>query len=68
MYKAFNETRGTERNKIQVYLIKNRLTVLKKDITNTSKKDGHKIEKKWMLLKRFFTLMMMKIKIKKDKD
>ena len=68
MYKAFNETRGTERNKIQVYLIKNRLTVLKKDITNTSKKDGHKIEKKWKLLKRFFTLMMMKIKIKKDKD
>ena len=46
MYKAFNETGGTERNKIQIYLIKNGLTVLKKDITNTSKKDGHKIEKK----------------------
>ena len=67
MHKVLNETRGIQRNEI-----KNGLDDIKKDIDieNTPKKNVHKIEKKkkqWILLKRIFTLMMMKIKISKGK-
>ena len=67
MHKVLNETRGIQRNEI-----KNGLDDIKKDIDieNTPKKNVNKIEKKkkqWILLKRIFTLMMMKIKISKGK-
>ena len=67
MHKVLNETRGIQRNEI-----KNGLDDVKKDIDieNTPKKNVHKIEKKkkqWILLKRIFTLMMMKVKISKGK-
>ena len=67
MHKVLNETRGIQRNEI-----KNGLDDIKKDIDieNTPKKNVHKKKKKkkqWILLKRIFTLMMMKIKISKGK-
>ena len=44
MYNALSDTKNTEKDNIQVNLIKSRLTDLKKDIRNESKDDVNKIE------------------------
>ena len=44
MYKNLNESINTDRNKIQVNLIKNVLTDLKRDTENTPKDNTNKIE------------------------
>ena len=44
MYKNLNESINTDRNKIQVNLIKNVLSDLKRDTENTPKDNTNKIE------------------------
>ena len=44
MYKNLNKSINTDKNKIEVNLIKNALTNLKKDTENTPKENANKIK------------------------